>query len=175
MAISAQTSEWRGALRIALEPQRRGSSALLLSDGRRLFLAADIPAHTSATNHDRFDFRFHVTLSPWLEDEGTVIKGDGKVQTLRTLRIRRESGKPGWRTDANIFERARDATAVQGHRRYELELDLGETGLKPGAPFAARLEIEGEVSLTETKPFRARPTLAWTGTVVSPLWLRIGG
>jgi len=167
--------EWHGALRITLEPQWRGCSVLLQSDGRHLFLAADVTDNASETPYDRLDFRFHLALSPWLEDESAVIHSDGKVQTLRTLRLRGESGKSEWRTDAHIFEQVHGATAVQGHRVYELELDLVEAGIKVGAPFAARLEIQGESSLAQKKPFRSRPKFAWTGTVSSPLWLRIGG
>ena len=167
--------EWQSALRIALEPQARGGAVLLASDGKRLFLAADIPANTSASRYDQLRFLFHLELSPWLEDERAVITSAGKVQTTRTLRLRQASGKPGWRTDANIFERARSATTLDGHRSYELELDLAEAGIMPGVPFVVRLEIEGDPALTEKKPSRARPKLAWAGSVSSPLWLRIGG
>ncbi|MGP1679098.1 MAG: hypothetical protein ACTS6J_18325 [Burkholderiales bacterium] len=116
-----------------------------------------------------------------MADERAVIKGDGNLETMRTIGMPRASGmpraplKPRWRTDSNIFERARGAAIVAARRQYELSLDLAEAGIKPGVPFVARLEIEGGPVRIEKKTYGPRPLLGRAGSPDSPLWLRIGG
>jgi hypothetical protein len=168
-------AEWQGALRIALEPEAGGGSVLLMSDGERLYLAADVPTSSAQTVYGRFSFRFHLELSPWLMDERVVVKSDGKLETMRTIGRPQQSGRPKWRTDRNVFERARGAATVAEHRQYELNLDLGEAGIKPGVPFTARLEIEGDPVPIENKRYGAAPMLGRADGPGPPLWLRVDG
>ena len=167
--------EWLGALRIALVPGALGSSVQLMSDGKHLYLAADVPADTTETGYDQFRFWFHLGLSPWLDSERVIVGRRNHLQALRTIRIPQASGAPIARTDWHIFERMQGATAVTGHRQYELQIDLEESGIRPGVPFATRLDIEGDPVLNEAGKFKARTNLGGAGNQRTPLWLRVGG
>lgn len=169
------SEEWRGALRIALGPRSIGSTVLLMSDGTRLYLAADVPSDTTKIGYDQFRVWFHLDLSPWLESERVFLDRGGRTLSMRTVRVPDADKRPRSRTDWRIFERARGATRVAGHRTYELELDLEEAGIRPGVPFPARLEIEGDPILNGAGKFRQRRSLGEAGSFDAPLWLRVGG
>ncbi len=168
-------NEWQGALRIALSPESLGSSVLLISDGKRLFLAADAPADTTETGYDQFRFWFHMGLSPWLDNERALLGRGGHLQTLRALGAPQESKKPKWRTNWRIYERVHGATLVDAHRRYELQIDLEEAGINAGVAFPARLEIEGDPLRNEAGRFEARTSMGEAGSRAAPIWLRVGG
>ena len=51
-----------------------------------------------------------------------------------------------WKTydvsDWQIYQHARGATMIDGHRRYEAVLQLAEVGLHHGVPFPAWADVE---------------------------------
>lgn len=165
--------EWRGARRIPLEPESLGSSVLIASDDRFLYLAADAPADTTATGFDQFRFWFHIRLSPWLDNERVFVDRSGAVTALRATRFPWGDYPPRSRTDWRIYENARGASSLDGHRRFELALDLAEAGITPGVHFPAWLEIEGDPLRDAAGKFKARSDLGRAGSHTAPLWLRV--
>lgn len=165
--------EWRGALQLGLEPESLGSSVRIGRNGRYLYLAADVPADTTSTGFDQFRFWFHLALSPWLENERAFVDGSGSVNVLRTHRFPWGNFPPRSRTDWHTHEQAQGASSVAGHRRFELALELEESGLKPGVPFPAWFEIEGDPLRDAAGKFKARTELGQAGRYQQPLWLRI--
>ncbi len=170
--------EWRGALRLplaptALAPEALASSVLLASDGRFLYLAADAPADTTATGFDQFRIWYHIGLSPWLDNERAFVDRSGGVSVLRATRFPWGDYPPRSRTDWHIYENARGAASMNGHRRFELAIDLAEAGIAPGVAFPAWLEIEGDPLRDTAGKFKSRSDLGRAGSHTAPLWLRI--
>lgn len=166
--------EWRGARRILLAPESLGSSVLIGSHGDSLYLAADAPADTTASGFDQFRIWFHIRLSPWLDNERVFVDRSGGVSALRATRFPWGDNPPRTRTDWRIYERARGASTLDGHRRFELALDLAEAGIASGAAFPAWLEIEGDPLRDAAGKFKARSDLGRAGSHAEPLWLRVG-
>jgi len=165
--------EWQGALRVDLQPDDKGSTVLLAADQSHLYLAAEAPADTTADGYDQFRFWFHIGLSPWLVSERVHLDRAGTVLALRQSRYPWGDNPPRSRSDWRIYARARGATTVAGHRRYELVLDLAESGIRAGVPFPGWLEIEGDPLRDAAGKFRARNDLGRAGSHQAPLWLRI--
>ena len=97
----------------------------------------------------------------------------GAVTTLRATRFPWGDFPPRSRTDWRIYENARGASSLEGHRRFELALDLAEAGITPGVPFPAWLEIEGDPRRDAAGKFKARSILGRAGSHAAPLWLRV--
>ncbi len=165
--------EWRGALHIGLAPQSLGTEVLALSDGRFLYLAADVPADATEGGRDQFRFWFHIGLSPWLDNERAFVARSGNVRSMRTVLVPQERGEPRPRSDSGIYERASGATSVDVHRRFELALDLAESGISPGAAFPAWVEVEGDPVLDAVGRFKTRSNMGQAGSRDAPLWLRV--
>lgn len=167
--------EWRGALRITLEPATLGSTVYLLADGVALYAAADVPSDTTTTGFDQFRLWFHIDLSPWLPYERAFLDSGGNVNVLRTVRFPWGQNAPRTRTDWHTHRRAIGATRVDGHRRYEMALDLEEAGIRSGVPLPVWIEVEGDPQHDAAGKFKARTSLGETGSIRSPLWLKIDG
>ena len=165
--------EWRGARRIALAPHALGSVVHIAGDERFIYFAADVPADTTNEGFDQFRVWFHIGLSPWLDNERAFVGRAGEVNSLRQTRFPWGEYAPRSRTDWRIYERARGASAVSGHRRFELALDLGESGIAPGIAFPLWLEVEGDPRRDAAGKFKARTDLGRAGSHAAPLWLRI--
>lgn len=172
---SIGADEWRGALRIELAPQSLGTVVHVAGDARYLYFAADVPAETTRGGFDQFRVWFHIALSPWLDNERVFLDRHGGVAALRQTRFPWGDHAPRPRTDWRIYERARGASALSGHRRYELALDRVESGIAPGVAFPLWLEVEGDPQRDAAGKFKARTDLGRAGSHAAPLWLRIGG
>jgi hypothetical protein len=165
--------EWQGALRLDMLPVAFGSRVWLASHGRKLYLAADVPADTTAEGFDQFRFWFHLALSPWLENERAFVDRSGYVSAMRAARFPWGNNPPRSRTDRNIYEDTAGASSINGHRRFEMSLDLAESGIVPGVPFPAWLEIEGDPLRDANGKFKARTNLGNAGSYGVPLWFRV--
>lgn len=172
-------AEWRGALRIALEPAARKASVLLMAHGGQLYVAGLAPSDRTIEGFDQLRFWYHINLSPFFENERVHI--DGGRRTLRATRLPRagETIRDGLDprtlvqdTDWGVSGRLRSATVVAGFRQYEVAIDLAESGFGPGIPFPAYFEIEGD-PVMEGKNFKARVTEGHAGSASQPIWLRI--
>lgn len=175
-------AEWRGALRIALEPAARKAAVLLLAHGGQLYLAALAPGDKTAEGFDQFRFWYHLNLSPFFENERAHIGGRGDARTLRATRRPRpgEAIRDGMDprtlvqdTDWGVTGRLRSASIVAGFRQYEVAVDIAESGLGPGVPFPAYFEIEGDPENDAAGKFKARVIEGQTGSAGQPIWLRV--
>jgi hypothetical protein len=165
--------EWEDALRLPLSPEELGNAAFIKSDGKFLYLAGDAPADTTRDGYDQFRFWFHIGLSPALENERIFVGKSGDISTLRTVRFQQKTHQQDYRVDKQIYELARGATSMNGHRRFELALNLEESGIKPGVPFPAWIEIEGDPLVDAKGKFKQRTSMGQAGSKKSPLWFRI--
>lgn len=175
--------EWKGALRVALEPTAGGTSVLLLAHGGQLYLAAHATPDRTEDGFDQFRFWFHLDLSPYLRNERVFVSRNGHLGQLRDVWLPgerdpiQEAPPPGTRltqkTDWNIFERSRGASRVDGYRQYELAVDLEEVGIFPGVPFPAFFEIEGDPVKDAAGKFRSRTILGTAGSKEQPVWLYV--
>ena len=179
---SVGEAEWRGALRIALEPAARSAAVLLLVHGGQLYLAALAPNDRTAEGFDQFRFWYHLDLSPFFENERAHIGGRGDARTLRATRLPRpgEAIRDGFDprslvqdTDWGVSGRLRSASIVAGFRKYEVAVDLAEAGIGPGVPFPAFLEIEGDPEMDAAGKFKARVIEGQIGSASRPVWLRV--
>ncbi len=170
---SIGADEWRGARRIELAPQALGTVVHVAADRRHIYFAADVPADTTSEGFDQFRVWFHIGLSPWLDNERAFVGRHGAPSSLRQTLFPWGDNPSRRRTDWDIYERARGASAVSGHRRYELALDLVEAGIAPGAAFPLWLEVEGDPQRDAAGKFKARTELGRAGSHAAPLWLRI--
>lgn len=175
-------AEWRGALRIALEPAARKASVLLMVHGGQLYLAALAPSDRTVDGYDQFRFWYHLALSPFFENERAMISGRGSAKTLRGTRLPRagEAIRDGMDpralaqdVDWGVAVRLRSATAVSGFRQYEVAIDLAESGLGLGVPIPVYFEIEGDPEMDAASKFKARVTEGQAGSASQPIWLRI--
>jgi hypothetical protein len=170
---SIGADEWRGARRIELAPQALGTVVHVAGDARYLYFAADVPADTTSEGFDQFRVWFHIGLSPWLDNERAFVGRAGEVSSLRAMRFPWGDHAPRSRTHWHIYERARGASSVSGHRRFELALDLDEAGIAPGVAFPLWLEVEGDPQRDAAGKFKARTDLGRAGSHQAPLWLRL--
>lgn len=175
--------EWKGALRVALEPATGGISVLLLAHGGQLYLAAHATPDRTEDGFDQFRFWFHLELSPYLRNERVFLSGKGWFAQLRDVWLPperepiQEAPPPGTRltqkTDWNIFERSRGASRVDGYRQYELAVDMAEAGLFAGVPFPAFFEIEGDPVKDAAGKFKSRTILGVAGSMSQAIWLHV--
>lgn len=167
-------AEWQGALVL---PMGRGDGRAqlhLLSDGRRLFLAGDVPADTTAAGFDQFRFWFHLDLSPALPYERAFLDGSGGgVNVMRSAVFAHGRNGAFHRTDSRTHRKARGASTLDGHRRYEMALDLAESGLRRGVPFPAFIDVEGDPERHPDGRFKARVIVGQAGSLQEPLWLQV--
>jgi hypothetical protein len=104
----------------------------------------------------------------------------GPLGGIRQTTVR-WSGPPGsadtesWKkfpiVEWNIFRNAYGASLLNDHRRYEAALDLVESGLHIGVPFAAFVEVETDPKDDGTQ--RERVLLGTLGSQDKPLWFQI--
>ena len=144
--------EWNSALALSMVPEVNRTELRILSDGRRLFLACDVPGETTAGGWDQLRFYIHPNVSPLIVNERIHLGNErGPLGGIRQTTVR-WNGPPGsadtesWKNfpivDWNIFRNAYGASLLNDHRRYEAVLELAESGLHLGVTFAAFVEVE---------------------------------
>lgn len=169
---SIDASEWRAALLLP-SGDASGTRVRLLSDGTRLFVAAEVPADTTTSGFDQFRLWYHLGLSPAMPYERAFVDGSGGVNVMRTA-VFPWDGRSRERTDWHTHRKARGASRVDAYRRYELALDLEEAGIHRGVAFPAFVDIEGDPERDAAGKFRSRTSVGRIGSLQSPLWLRVG-
>ena len=163
-------AEWRGGLRVAMVPAEAGGSAILLHRGGRLYLAGEAPADRTEKGFDQMRIYFHLGLSPHLSNERVFSQGREAATGMRSVRVGANGPE---KTESSVLAQVRGASAVNGHRQFEIEIDLAEAGLASGAPFPAFLEIEGDPVRDAAGKFKARHIEGRAGSAGEPLWFRI--
>jgi hypothetical protein len=172
-----EVGEWSEAAAINVGGTDYKTTLLLSSDGKRLFLACDVPDEPIAESYDQFRFYFHVNVIPELANERMHI-APYMVSAIRETAIPRSMALPEEPepvrnysiNDSNIFRTLAGATQVRQHRQYEAVIDLSEVGLEPGIPFPARVEVERGPQLDANGKFVERRYVGSIGIDNDPIW-----
>ena len=165
-----EAAEWRDALTLPLLPAESGATVLLRFAGAKLYVGAQAPGDRTEQGFDQLRVYFHQQLSPHLDHERVLLGDRATVASFRAV----VTGTPGrHRSERGILAQARGASVVQGHRQYELEIDLEEAGLASGAAFPLYVEIEGDPVQDAEGLFRERRLEGRSAAGFRPVWVRI--
>lgn len=179
-----EPNEWGYAVSIAIGVDGAETQLYLLSDGTHLYLACDVPADTTGRGYDQFRFYVQVGLTPLVVNERIHV-GSGSRDRLGGIRQTnvRWKGRPPvgdnerWMkyaiSDWQIYQHARGLASMGDHRQYEAVMNLEETGLHPGVPFRAWVQVETDPALDERGKFDHRIYVGQYGTEGDPRWFVI--
>ncbi|HYB70339.1 MAG TPA: hypothetical protein VEH80_06715 [Candidatus Bathyarchaeia archaeon] len=165
--------EWREAARIELE---KGTVLYALSDGRWLYVAADVPSDTTEEGFDQLRFYYHVDLAGVIANERVHVNrwANDPFASYRLSHVARPGqARPLALSEGQIYRLGAGASSMVGHRQFELALDLREAGLHPGVPFAAWAEVETDPITDWGGRFRERAYAGRLASPASPAWLVI--
>jgi hypothetical protein len=166
--------EWSRATRIDLE---KGTTLYALSDGRRLYVAADVPSDTTEEGFDQLRFYYHVDLAGVIAHERVHVSRsarDAFASYRLSHMVRSADARAMPLSEGHIYRLGSGASSMIGHRQFELVLDLDETGLHPGVLFAAYAEVETDPITDWGGRFRERAYAGRLGSQAAPVWLVIG-
>jgi hypothetical protein len=175
--------EWIGAAVVPMEPPHQKTRLMLLSDGKRLFLGADVPDEVTRDGFDQFRFYYHVLGSNVIVNERIHVgihqyNGGG----LRETTVRWHGAPPAndderWKkfqiTDWQIYRHFNGKSFFDRHRQYEAVLDLEEVGLHVHVPFPAFVEVETDPTYRTDGKFGNREYLGFLGSQNLPAWFII--
>jgi len=167
-------SEWSDAVRSDLG---NGTVLYALSDGRQLYMAADVPSDTTEAGFDQLRVYYHLDLAGVIANERVHVSRS-PTDTFASYRLSHLPGRgeaPARSvSESHIYRSGRGASSMIGHRQFELALDLEEAGLHRGVPFAAYVEVETDPVTDWDGRFRARAYAGRLGSHAAPVWLVIG-
>jgi hypothetical protein len=166
--------EWQAAVQADLG---KGTTLYAMSDGRRLYVAADVPGDTTEDGFDQLRVYYHVDLAGVITHERVHVSR-WATDAFASYRLS-HLPRPGERqalalSESHIYRQGRGASTMIGHRQFELALDLDESGLHPGVPFAAYVEVETDPLTDWGGRFRERAYAGRLGSQTAPVWLVIG-
>jgi hypothetical protein len=175
--------EWLAATKVAMESPHTRTKLLLLSDGSRLYLGADVPDERTRHGFDQFRFYLHVLGSKLIVNErlhvGTDTYNSGGIRETHV----RWRGAPArndderWKnfgiSDWQIYRQARGRSYFGDYRQYEAVLDLAEAGLPIGVPFPVFVEVETDANYRPDGKFGSREYLGMLGSQNAPVWFVI--
>lgn len=175
---------WTQAARFPVGIDGSKATLWMMADDEFLYLACDVPEEVTDAGYDQFRFYLHLGLTPWLVNERVHVGAatQGRVGGIRQTTIQWPHGpamrpEERWKdapiSDWQIYEKARGASALDGHRTYEVVLELAECGLSKGHPFTARVEVETDPERSAEGKFRCRRYLGRAGAQDQPLWFVI--
>ena len=179
-----ESAEWAGARSFDIGVDGKTTTLYLVSDGAHLYLACDVPSDTTGRGYDQFRFYVHVGLAPALDNERIHVRHGTKRRLggIRQTNVRWKGRAPvsqdeRWMkydiSDWQIYEKARGLGAMHGHRQYEAVIDLEETGLHPGVPFRAWVQVETDPALDDQGKFDYRVYAGQYGSQDDPHWFII--
>jgi len=179
-----EPSEWKMATSIPIGLDDSNTRLFLISEGKRLYVACDVPADTTGKGYDQFRFYFHVGLTPLIVNERIHVgtRTDDRLGGIRQTTVRWKGAPPKndderWMkypiSDWQIFEQARGLSTIREHRQYEAVLDLEEAGIHPGVPFGAFVQVETDPALDDRGKFDHRVYVGQYGTQANPRWFLI--
>jgi hypothetical protein len=165
--------EWRGALETDLG---KGSTLYVFSDGRRLYVGADVPSDTTDDGFDQLRVYYHLDLAGVIANERVHVSRSAKdaFASYRLAYLPRPGGPPQALSESNIYRDGHGASTMIGHRQFEVALDLEEGGFHLGVPFAAYVEVETDPVTDWGGRFLARAYAGHLGSRTAPVWLVIG-
>lgn len=76
-------------------------------------------------------------------------------------------------SDWQIYQHARGASVIDGHRRYEAMLQLDEIGLHRGVPFPAWADAETDPHQDPSEKSTSRRYVGQMGAQTAPVWFVI--
>jgi len=82
-------------------------------------------------------------------------------------------GPPAVISEAQIYRLGHGASTMITHRQFEAVLDLAESGLHPGVPFAAYVEVETDPRTDATGRFQNRVLAGTLGSPAAPVWFKL--
>ena len=175
--------EWQDALAVAIGINNADTTLYLMADDSHLYIACDAENETTEGGYDQFRFYIHLDTSPLLVNERIHVgRRSGMLGGIRQTRVRWQDGPPTdenerWKTydisDWQIYQHARGASAIDGHRRYEAVLQLAEVGLHRFVPFPAWADVESDPEKTASGKTGGRRYLGQLGAQTAPVWLVI--
>lgn len=151
----------------------------LVSDGSELFIGCDALDEVTQTGFDQFRFYLHPCTSPLIVNERIHV--DSNLTAIRQTRLKWRKEPPSddserWKTypisDWNIYDLASGTSFFSTHKTYEASINLKESGIAAGVPFAAFVEIETD-PVYEGKKFKNRVHSGELGTQQYPVWFQI--
>jgi hypothetical protein len=175
--------EWIAATVIPMEPPHQRTRLMLLSDGKRLYVGADVPEEITRHGFDQFRFYYHVLGSDVIVNERIHVGIDRYTGGgIRQTNVRWNGAPPAndderWKkygiSDWQIYQRSDGRSFFGSHRQYEVVLDLAEVGLHVGIPFPAFVEVETDPVYRPDGKFGAREYLGFLGSQSLPAWFII--
>lgn len=151
----------------------------LVSDGSELFIGCDALDELTQAGFDQFRFYLHPCTTPLIVNERLHVSSDLTAIRQTRLKWRKEAPSEGserWKTypisDWNIYGLASGTSFFSGHKTYEALIDLKESGIAAGIPFAAFVEVETD-PVYEDKKFKNRVHSGELGTQQYPVWFQI--
>jgi hypothetical protein len=164
-------SEWRNAQTFPAKDGRGGRIHVMRHAGK-LYVAGEAFSDRTEDGFDQMRVYVHIDLTPALMNERVFVSGSGGATSLRSVRL---PGAKHERTEWDVLSDIRGASAVRGHRQFELAIGIDEAGLPQGGVFPLFVEIEGDPIRTEAGKFKARLIEGRVGTLQTPVWLRLPG
>lgn len=151
----------------------------LVSDGSELFIGCDAIDEVTQTGFDQFRFYLHPCTTPLIVNERIHV--DSNLTAIRQTRLKWRKEPPSddserWKTypisDWNIYGLASGTSFFSRHKTYEASINLKESGIAAGVPFAAFVEIETD-PVYEGKKFKNRVHSGELGSQQYPVWFQI--
>ena len=175
--------EWDDALVVAMGTQGFATTLYLMADEGHLYLACDAQDETTDGGYDQFRFYWHLDTTESIVNERIHVGRHSRpLGGIRQTRVRWQGvlptdGNERWKTydisDWQIFEHARGASLIDGHRRYEVSLELAEIGLHRGVPFPAWAQVETDPAQSTSGKTGGRRYLGQVGAPTAPGWFVI--
>ena len=161
----------------------------IVASDSKLYMGVIATHDTTEKGLDTVGFYFHFGVTKLIVAENIIIRpsnsghGLGFRQTKIPFRGQEDKTQQWMKypiSEWRIYEKARiNSSMVSGykkrkpHRHYELELDLVESGIHPGIPFQAYIEVETDPLLTNKGQFAGRQYLGKVGSEKEPSWFVI--
>ncbi len=171
-----QEGEWEGALEIDIGYGDVYTPIYLLSDSKRLYVAADVIQ--GKTRKTSFFFKYHIDLTPFLRREQVnLYPGSTQLQSSRLVYQKEFGISFYWNYDSHIYRNARGAgSRASGHQQYELVIDLSEANIHRDVPFSSFIQIgtdSKKMVLSNGREYQKPMFLGLLGSNIRPHWFVI--
>lgn len=162
--------EWDGALVLDLG---QGTRLFLRADARRLYLACDVPADTTADGFDQLRVSLHAGLGGYAFHERIHVDrgASDHLQSWRWARLASGERTGPDLSESGIYRRGHGASSLDGHREFEASIDFEESGIHAGVPFALYAEVETDPARDAAGRFVRRVHAGRIGSQTRPVWV----
>jgi hypothetical protein len=147
-----------------------------VADDQRWYLGCDVPIDTTATGFDQLRVYYHVDLAGGIRHERIHVSGT-PTRAFASYRLAHVvplgGGPPAVISEAQIYRLGRGASTMITHRQFEAVLDLAESGLHLGVPFAAYVEVETDPHTDASGRVQHRVLAGTLGSQAVPVWFEL--